>query len=76
MGIEATPKFARIIREKGLSVHEGVLATFEPHSGSYDLVVMVDVLEHFADPIADLQRCRRLLHPDGRIVVATCDIGR
>ncbi len=73
-GVEASPKFTRILRERGLPYHEGTLATFD-RDRRFDVIVMLDVLEHLHDPIADLARCAELLQPDGLIVVATCDIG-
>jgi SAM-dependent methyltransferase len=74
MGVEASPKFTRILRERGLPFHEGTLATFET-SSRYDLIVMLDVLEHLHDPVGELALCAELLREDGSIVVATCDIG-
>jgi SAM-dependent methyltransferase len=73
-GVEASPKFTRILRERGLPFHEGTLATLGT-SSRFDLIVMLDVLEHLHDPVADLARCADLLRENGSIVVATCDIG-
>jgi 2-polyprenyl-3-methyl-5-hydroxy-6-metoxy-1,4-benzoquinol methylase len=75
IGIEATPKFAKIMDTRGVPVHQGFLETFEAEGQLYDMIVMVDVAEHLLDPVRDLERCRRLLTPDGRLVIATCDIG-
>jgi SAM-dependent methyltransferase len=74
VGVEASPKFARILRKHDIAVHQGVLETFDCE-GQFDLIVLLDVLEHLHDPVADLARCRRLLKPNGRIVISTCDIG-
>jgi len=74
MGVEASPKFTRILRERGLPFHEGTLESYET-PGRFDLIVMLDVLEHLHDPVADLGRCADLLRPGGSLVVATCDIG-
>lgn len=35
----------------------------------YSLILMLDVLEHLADPIGALRRCRDLLEPDGRLLL-------
>jgi 2-polyprenyl-3-methyl-5-hydroxy-6-metoxy-1,4-benzoquinol methylase len=74
LGVEATPKFARVARRRGIPIHQGVLATLDLPQESFDLIVMVDVLEHLYNPIADFTRCRALLRDDGRLVVVTCDI--
>jgi 2-polyprenyl-3-methyl-5-hydroxy-6-metoxy-1,4-benzoquinol methylase len=73
VGVEAAPKFVKILRERQLHVHEGTLETFES-TREFDLIVMFDVLEHLHDPVGDLRRCAELLAPTGRLVLATCDI--
>lgn len=40
-------------------------------AGQFDGVVMAHVIEHLADPLADLQFVRRLLAPGGQLVIAT-----
>lgn len=74
IGLEAAPKFTRILRERGIPFHEGTLASYET-SRRFDLIVMLDVLEHLHDPVADLARCAELLRDGGALVVSTCDIG-
>jgi SAM-dependent methyltransferase len=39
--------------------------------GSFDAVVLADVVEHLEDPGATLREAGRVLRPDGRIVVTT-----
>ncbi len=75
-GIEASPKFQRYASATlGLPVHLGTLESVPLAPGSFDVVVMTDVIEHLVDPVADLHRIRRLLAPGGRLVLATCDLG-
>ena len=35
----------------------------------YDLILMLDVLEHFEDPVAALRHASRLLEPDGMLLI-------
>lgn len=37
--------------------------------GTVDIVCLLDVLEHLADPVAALRDARRVLGPDGRVVI-------
>ena len=75
-GIEASPKFQRYAANVlGLPVHLGSLESVPLAPGRFDAVVMTDVIEHLADPVADLRRIRALLAPGGRLVLATCDLG-
>ena len=74
-GIEASPKFQRYASSTlGLPVQLGTLESVSHAPGSFDVVVMTDVIEHLIDPVADLHRIRRLLAPGGRLVLATCDL--
>jgi SAM-dependent methyltransferase len=53
----------------GLRVHQGTLedAHLWPHT--FDVVTMWDVLEHLYQPVQTLRHVRRLLRPDGILVV-------
>jgi 2-polyprenyl-3-methyl-5-hydroxy-6-metoxy-1,4-benzoquinol methylase len=42
--------------------------------GSFDLLTMWDVIEHVPDPQALLRTCRRMLKPNGRILVETQNV--
>lgn len=45
-----------------------------PPKGYFDVVVMIDVLEHLTDPKSVLEKIRQLLKHDGIIYIATPDI--
>ena len=49
----------------------GPLESHRLPSGSVDVLVMMDVLEHLPDPVATLIEAGRVLAPDGLIVVQT-----
>lgn len=72
-GIEADPAAARIAAD-GVGVdrvHQGDLCDAPFDAGSFDAVTLFHVLEHVADPGEALARCRALLAPGGRLVLAT-----
>jgi len=65
--------FAR--REYGLDVHTGRLEDLALAAGSFDVVVMADVIEHLTDPRQTLGEVRRVLAPGGQLLLLTPDIG-
>lgn len=71
-GIEPSAAACSYARDQlGLRVHQGTLSSVRLDPGSYDVVVMWNVVEHLHDPIADLVEVKRLLKPDGRLVLTT-----
>jgi SAM-dependent methyltransferase/GT2 family glycosyltransferase len=73
-GLEPSGAAAAYARDAlGLPVREVPLELADLEREQYDLVVLTDVLEHLADPVAAIERCAELLAPDGALVVATPD---
>jgi SAM-dependent methyltransferase len=73
-GIEIADAAVTFCRTRGLSVTHGVadeatLAQF----GMLDVIVLLDVIEHLANPQATLRLCRKQLNPGGLIVITTGD---
>jgi SAM-dependent methyltransferase len=74
--LEISPEFCRQLRGKGLSVHEGDIATgrgFETLAPPYDVAILMEVLEHLPDPDVALRHIRGLLGPGG-ILYATVPV--
>jgi SAM-dependent methyltransferase len=75
-GIELSSGAAAYARDVlGLDVAEEPLESFaegQPE-GSYQIVVLADVLEHLDDPVEAIAACERLLAPDGALCVITPD---
>jgi 2-polyprenyl-3-methyl-5-hydroxy-6-metoxy-1,4-benzoquinol methylase len=70
-GIETDPVAVKRAKGRGLDVHLGEVWTAELAEDSYDAITMAHVIEHVHDPARVLARCRRLLKPDGTLVVTT-----
>jgi 2-polyprenyl-3-methyl-5-hydroxy-6-metoxy-1,4-benzoquinol methylase len=71
--LEISPEFCRQLRAKGLSVHEGDIASgrgLDALDAPYDVAILMEVLEHLPDPDAALRHVRGLLAPGG-ILYAT-----
>jgi 2-polyprenyl-3-methyl-5-hydroxy-6-metoxy-1,4-benzoquinol methylase len=72
-GVEPSAWLAERARERGLSVLTGTL----PHPGltpPYDVVTLVDVIEHVPDPRGLVEEVQELLRPGGLLLVVTPDV--
>ncbi len=65
-GIEPGKKAAQRARDTGLDVEAVSLEDFQTDK-KFDLIIMRHVLEHLADPIADLKKIKNMLKTDGKI---------
>lgn len=67
-GIEPNEEHCNIAKEKGLNVQ--CVTVEEYDGGQYDLVTMMNALEHVTDPVAVLTKLRSLLTDNGRVMVS------
>jgi SAM-dependent methyltransferase len=75
-GIEISEQAAAFAQANGLNVIHG--AVDEPSMaklGAFDIITMLDVIEHLPDPHAAIELCKRHLRPGGIIVITTGDFG-
>ncbi len=71
VGVEISAWAADVARGKGFEVHTGTLEEARLEKGSMDVVTMFDVIEHIPDPRTTLREIRRLLRPEGALVLQT-----
>jgi len=57
------------------TIHLGTISDLDLPPESVDCVTMLDVIEHFGDPRADLLAAARALRPGGVIAIVTPDAG-
>lgn len=61
-------------RERGLRAQVGTLDALPFSDGEFDLVILRHVLEHTADPSGALAEVRRVLSPNGLVLIAVPDL--
>jgi 2-polyprenyl-3-methyl-5-hydroxy-6-metoxy-1,4-benzoquinol methylase len=72
VGTEMSAEVARFAEETfGIKVYAGVVEALPLAPGSFDVIVLNDVIEHLPDPVATLGHCVRLLSTDGFFVIQT-----
>ena len=74
-GVEPSSWAAQVARQQGITVIHGTQDAPELQDRSFDVITMWDVIEHVADPSAEMAKAFQLLHPGGWLVVHTMDIG-
>ena len=67
IGIEPGPTFAQAARERGVMVIQDVLSGAMDKLGTYDLVIMANLIEHLADPEEAIEQAFSLLRPGGML---------
>jgi SAM-dependent methyltransferase len=71
-GMEISDHAASYARETlGLDVATGEFSSVDPEPDSFDLITMLDVIEHFADPLQALRNAHAALRPGGRLFAVT-----
>lgn len=68
-GIDPNPNAVAAAGERGLRVRRGGLLDVK-EEGAYDVVTLLDVLEHLDDPRGALERVRALLKPGGGLILS------
>jgi len=70
-GVEPDPIAVEIALGDGLNVRGGRLSEQRHPDGYADVIALIHVIEHLHDPLDTLRECRRVLDPNGRLVIAT-----
>ena len=67
-GIEATQTYFEFCKSKGLNITLGFFPEDMPKQ-KYDVITLLDVLEHMPDPLNFLSKTKNYLNPGGMLVV-------
>jgi 2-polyprenyl-3-methyl-5-hydroxy-6-metoxy-1,4-benzoquinol methylase len=75
-GIDISPTAVQYAQNAlHLDVQRSDFEHFPLPTNAFDLIVMWDVIEHLAEPILAIAKCREALRLDGMIALTTGDIG-
>ena len=74
-GVDVDRRAVTAARQRQLVVHEGRLEDLDLPAESFDAALLIQTVEHLADPVELLRSVRRLLVPGGRILVVTDNTG-
>jgi len=69
VGVDNNPKPIEVARERGYDVREGRAEDLPLEDESFDLVALLDTVEHCDDDMAVLRECYRVCVPGGHLVV-------
>jgi SAM-dependent methyltransferase len=75
VGIEPSRNLSNFAVRNGREVLQGVFPHPALSGRQFDIVCLVDVIEHVADPKALLTDCRQALAPGGVLILVTPDVG-
>jgi SAM-dependent methyltransferase len=73
-GIEPSERLGSVGRAEGLDIVQGTLPDASLAGRVFDVVSLVDVVEHVADPVRLCLTAAEALAPDGLLVVVTPDV--
>lgn len=69
-GVDVSADALSFCRERGLEkVKQGTAEQLPYDEATFDLVTALDVVEHLDDDLAGLKEMRRVLRPDGRVLI-------
>ena len=69
VGVDNNPKPLVVARERGYDVREGVAENLPVEDESFELVSLLDTVEHCDDDMAVLRECYRVCAPGGHLVI-------
>jgi 2-polyprenyl-3-methyl-5-hydroxy-6-metoxy-1,4-benzoquinol methylase len=75
VGIEPSHNLSNVAVRHGRGVIQGVFPNATLKGRRFDVVCLVDVIEHVANPLKLLRDCREAMLPGGVLILVTPDVG-
>ncbi len=73
-GVEKQERSALLARARGLTVHSPAIDNL-PQGARFDVITLLDVIEHIPDPLPFLKRLAGMLNPGGVLYLETPNLG-
>lgn len=70
-GVEISPRAAQTTRDAGFQVFTGMLEDAGFPDAAFDVVTLIELIEHLRAPRTLLAECRRILRPGGILMATT-----
>ncbi len=74
-GVDASSRAVGMAANAGIHVHHGDVEQLDLPQASYDLALLIQTVEHVADPPRVLSAIRKLLKPGGNLLLVTDNTG-
>jgi SAM-dependent methyltransferase len=74
-GVDVDDRAVGAARARGVRVHQGRVEELGLEPGAYDAAMLIQTVEHLADPLGVLRAVRDLLRPGGRLLLVTDNTG-
>jgi SAM-dependent methyltransferase len=71
VGTEVAPTAVEAVRGLGFEVHLGETSELDLSAAAFDVISLIEVLEHVPDPDSLLATCARLVRPGGAVYLTT-----
>jgi SAM-dependent methyltransferase len=72
-GIEPGNEASSLARARGVTIVAPTLDMLPSATGPFDSVIAIDVVEHVVDPLTFFRAARRVLNPNGVLIIVTGD---
>lgn len=72
-GLDISKHAVAEARKRGLDAKQGRITDHLFPSGSFDVVTMIEVIEHLEDPVSAIESLSRIIRPNGLLVVQTAN---
>jgi 2-polyprenyl-3-methyl-5-hydroxy-6-metoxy-1,4-benzoquinol methylase len=74
-GVEINEEASNICRRKGINIYNGILQDAKFKEYFFDVVSLVQVLEHMPDPSSSIKEIYRVLKPNGILLIGVPNFG-